>query len=374
MGLAGGAGDAGLERAIGAAGDRIAVAERGHERALEAGEASPGGAVGGRRRVVGERRFLGLYASTAYTESVLRVPLVAEKVHAVLSRTGVTSDSHTGKDLLGVLENYPRDELFQASVDQLYETALAVTQLQERRRTKLFLREDDFGRFVSCLVYIPRDRYNTTVRLRIEKILREAFHGVSVEDTTRVSDSALARLHYVIRVASGEGVPEVDAAALEQEIVDATRTWDEDFAEAVRVAHGEEVGAKLLSRYGRAFPEAYKEDFAPRVAVAIWRDPWMVVGRDTFTGDLLRRAGLVNAYADHEERYPRVDVADLDAAGLDLVVLPDEPYVFTGSDGPEAFTATRTVLANGRLLTWYGPSMRQARAELDRIAASAART
>ena len=99
-------------------------------------------------QVVGERRFLGLYASTAYTESVLRVPLVAEKVQAVLERSGVAPDSHTGKDLLGVLESYPRDELFQASVDQLYETAMAVTQLQERRRTKLFIREDDFGRFV----------------------------------------------------------------------------------------------------------------------------------------------------------------------------------------------------------------------------------
>ena len=89
------------------------------------------------------------------------MPLVAEKVQAVLERSGVAPDSHTGKDLLGVLESYPRDELFQASVEQLYETAMAVTQLQERRRTKLFIREDDFGRFVSCLVYIPRDRYNT---------------------------------------------------------------------------------------------------------------------------------------------------------------------------------------------------------------------
>ncbi len=93
----------------------------------------------------------------------------------MLERSGVMPDSHTGKDLLGVLEGYPRDELIQASVEQLYETAMSVTQLQERRRTKLFIREDDFGRFVSCLVYIPRDRYNTTVRLRMADILKDTF-------------------------------------------------------------------------------------------------------------------------------------------------------------------------------------------------------
>ena len=130
-----------------------------------------------RGEVVGERRFLGLYASTAYTESVQRVPLVAEKVQAVLDRSGVAPDSHTGKDLLEVLESYPRDELIQASIEQLYDTAMAVTQLQERRRTKLFIREDDFGRFVSCLVYIPRDRYNTGVRVRMADILKDTFGG-----------------------------------------------------------------------------------------------------------------------------------------------------------------------------------------------------
>ncbi len=101
-----------------------------------------------------------------------------------------------------------------------------------------------------------------------------------------------------------------------------------------------------------------------RVAVPVWRDPWMVVGRDTFTGDLLARLGLANAYADAAERYPTVDVAELDAAGHDLVLLPDEPYVFTADDGPEAFPRTPTRLVGGRLLTWYGPSLVEARRAL----------
>ncbi|WP_148613527.1 helical backbone metal receptor [Nocardioides rubriscoriae] len=98
------------------------------------------------------------------------------------------------------------------------------------------------------------------------------------------------------------------------------------------------------------------------VAVPIWRDPWMVVGARTFTTDLLRRLGWANVHADHADRYPAVDLADLDAAGADVVLLPDEPYVFTADDGPEAFTQTPTELVSGRLLTWYGPSLVEAAA------------
>ncbi|PJJ56529.1 hypothetical protein CLV56_0738 [Mumia flava] len=103
-----------------------------------------------------------------------------------------------------------------------------------------------------------------------------------------------------------------------------------------------------------------------RVAVPIWRDPWMVVGSRTFTGDLLRRTGAENVYADDPDRYPHVDVADLDAAGADVVLLPDEPYVFTDDDGPETFVRTPTELVSGRLMTWYGPSLITAHASLGR--------
>jgi len=108
-------------------------------------------------------------------------------------------------------------------------------------------------------------------------------------------------------------------------------------------------------------------DVLARVAVPVWRDPWMVVGGSTFTGDLLRRAGLANAFASRPDRYPHVELGEIDADGVDLVVLPDEPYVFGPDDGPEAFRDTATTLASGRLLTWYGPSLVDARAELDRL-------
>lgn len=221
--------------------------------------------------VVGEHRFLGLYASTAYTESVLRVPLVAEKVAAVLERTGLAPDSHTGKDLLGVLESYPRDELFQAGVGQLYETALAVTQLQERRRTKLFIREDDFGRFASCLVFIPRDRYNTAVRTRMADILKETFGGEEVEFSARVSESALARLQFVVRVPKGRRIRSLgreEREALEGRLVETSRTWSDRLGDALDAKHGEEVGDRLMDRFGRAFPTAYEETFTVVQGVA----------------------------------------------------------------------------------------------------------
>jgi ABC-type Fe3+-hydroxamate transport system substrate-binding protein len=112
---------------------------------------------------------------------------------------------------------------------------------------------------------------------------------------------------------------------------------------------------------------------ADRVAavVPIWRRPWMVLGRDTFAGDLLTRLGISNLYASHEDRYPRIDVTELRSAGADLVVLPDEPYRFTASDGPEAFPGSRTALVSGRHLTWYGPSLTEAPAVLRRQLAAA---
>jgi len=218
--------------------------------------------------VVGERRFLGLFASSAYTDSVLRIPVVSRKVDAVLHRAGFARESHSGKDLLGLLETYPRDELFEISVDELYDVAIAVMHLQERRRTRLFMRADSYGRYVSCLVFLPRDRYTTTVRLRMSAILSEAFRGTSVDYTARVSESVLARLHFVVRVAPGTRVQSVDHDELEARLVEAARSWDEDLAEALRTELGEEEAARLLRTWGQGFPEAYKEDYSARVAVA----------------------------------------------------------------------------------------------------------
>jgi ABC-type Fe3+-hydroxamate transport system substrate-binding protein len=134
----------------------------------------------------------------------------------------------------------------------------------------------------------------------------------------------------------------------------------------------ERLFTEALGRPGPAWLEAARAEWdrpvpepSLRVAVAIWRDPWMVVGRSTFTGDLVARLGWHNVFSDHEDRYPSVALADLDRDDVDLVLLPDEPYVFTAGDGPEAFHHVRTALVSGRLLTWYGPSLVGARQALE---------
>ncbi len=216
--------------------------------------------------VVGERRFLGLFSSAAYTESVNRIPMLREKVREVMARVGFDPHSHAGKALMDTLENYPRDELFQTPVEELAPIAEAVMYTRERRQLRLFVRRDTYGRFLSCLVYLPRDRYNTTVRERISEILKRRLGGESVEFTARVSESNMARLHFVVRPPRGELIGDVDVSDLERRLIDAARSWQDDFITAVTAEYGEEAGSRLGRTYVESFPEAYKEDFTARTA------------------------------------------------------------------------------------------------------------
>ena len=218
--------------------------------------------------VVGERRFLGLFTHVAYSASIAHVPVLNRKLDEVLERAGFTPDSYDGQDLIEILESYPRDELFQISVDDLLHIALGVLRLRERRQLRLFLRKDLYGRYMSCMVYLPRDRYTTEVRLRIQELLREAFDGVSVDYSANVTESMLARLHVVVRGEPGRPLPDVDAAELESRLAAAIRSWADDLADAVVEQCGEERSGALLRRFGDAFPEAYKADFPARTAVA----------------------------------------------------------------------------------------------------------
>jgi glutamate dehydrogenase len=220
--------------------------------------------------VVGELRFLGLFSSAAYTESVTRIPLAREKVRQVLEVSGYDAMSHAGKAMMDVLETYPRDEIFQTPVDELAPIAASVMHTRERRQLKLFLRKDTYDRFWSCLVYLPRDRYNTIVRERIAGILKEQLHGDSLEYTAHIGDSFAARLHFVIRPAAGQSIGgvDVDVPDLERRCADAARSWRDDLTAAVIADYGEEQGARLSRHYADSFPEAYKEDYPPRTGAA----------------------------------------------------------------------------------------------------------
>ncbi|WP_405860270.1 NAD-glutamate dehydrogenase [Streptomyces sp. NBC_01515] len=221
--------------------------------------------------VVGERRFLGLFSSAAYTESVRRVPVIRRTVDEVLEGAGFSPNSHDGRDLLQILETYPRDELFQTPVDELRSIVTSVLYLQERRRLRLYLRQDEYGRYYSALVYLPRDRYTTGVRLRIIDILKEELDGISVDFTAWNTESILSRLHFVVRVPQGTELPELsdaDKDRIEARLVEAARSWADGFGDALNAECGEERAAELVRRYGNAFPEGYKADHSPRAAVA----------------------------------------------------------------------------------------------------------
>jgi glutamate dehydrogenase len=211
--------------------------------------------------VSGERRFIGLFATSAYTGSVRNVPLVRDKVSEVLRRCGFPSDSHSGKDLLSILETYPRDELFQIGVTDLVTTALGILRLQERRRTRLFLRPDVYGRFMSALVYLPRDRYTTSVRLRIEGELRAALDADSIDFEARMSESALARLFFRIRLQRGAEIPEIDAAQLEERLVRAARSWSEGIVEVAQERFDQDSAQSLAISWAESFPPSYRVDY-----------------------------------------------------------------------------------------------------------------
>ncbi len=219
-----------------------------------------------RGRPVGERRFLGLFAHSAYVTRVSEIPVVRRKVKAVLDRSGFTFGSHDYKTLEALLDDYPRDELFQISVADLLAITTGILNLQERRQVRLFTRYDDYDRFVSCLVFLPRERYNTANRLRVQQLLLEAYDGRSLDHTVHLSESILARLHVVVRT-SAPDIREVDTAALEQRLETATRSWEDALAEALVEALGEADAGPLRQRYAGALPEAYKEDVAAAAAV-----------------------------------------------------------------------------------------------------------
>ena len=216
--------------------------------------------------VIGEHRFLGLWTSAAYNSSPIDIPVLRHKVASVVRRAGFPANSHSGKDLIATLESYPRDELFQTDENELYDFAMGILAIQDRRRVRVFVRQDRFERFVSALVYVPRDRYNTALRLRVDEVLRSAFNAIGSDYTARVTESVLARLHVVLRTVPGR-IPEFDVAAIEAEIAAATRTWSDDLREHLVAEHGDVHGTALARRWTEAFPIAYHDANSPQTAV-----------------------------------------------------------------------------------------------------------
>ncbi|NNE04962.1 MAG: NAD-glutamate dehydrogenase [Xanthomonadales bacterium] len=216
-------------------------------------------------QTVGERRFIGLFTSNAYFRRVGDTPLIRLKMAEVLERSRLRDNSHAQKSLIHILETLPRDDLFQATVDELENISTAVLNLQERQRVRLLIRRERFARFFSCLVYIPRERHNTENREKIQKILKRALKGEKLDYVVQISDSVLARLQIIVRPKPGEE-PQPDVRLLEQKIVEAVRSWHDELNEILIQKHGEDRGMQLADSIGKAFPAAYIEDVSPWVS------------------------------------------------------------------------------------------------------------
>jgi glutamate dehydrogenase len=216
-------------------------------------------------RTLGERRFIGLFTSNAYFRRATDTPLVRLKVEEVLTNSALRENSHALKSLMHILETLPRDTLFQATVEDLTRVAIAVLNLQERHRVQLLIRRERFSRFFSCLVYIPRDQFNTENREKIQNILKRALKGEKLDYHVQVSDSVLARLQVIVRPRPGED-PDPDVKALENKIIRALRSWQDELSEILVQKHGEDRGLELAARIGKAFPAAYEEDVSPWVS------------------------------------------------------------------------------------------------------------
>jgi glutamate dehydrogenase len=216
--------------------------------------------------VVGVRLFLGLFTSLAYSRSPRAIPLLRLKVRQLVARAGLPPSSHDGKALQHIIDGLPRDELFQGSEDQLFETVTGILNLQERQRIALFVRRDPLERFVSCLVYVPRERYDSDLRRRFAAILEEVFAGRLSAFYTHLDESALARVQFIIHTTRG-AVPAVDVAALEQQLVEAGRGWPDQLQEAAETAFGEGEAHIRLRRL-KPFPPAYQALTRPNQAIA----------------------------------------------------------------------------------------------------------
>ncbi len=217
-------------------------------------------------RLIGQFLIVGLFTSTAYTRSTRAIPYLRRKVNAVVTRAGFDPEGHSGKALVNVLENYPRDELFQLDDDTLYQFIQTVLQLDERPRVRVLVRPDRFGRFVSVMLYAPRERYDSEVRKRIGAYFADVFKGRVSAFHPFFPEGPLVRVHFIIARGDND-LATPDRASLERGVEAIVRTWTDTLGDALAQAYEPVKARTLAERYGDAFSDGYREVYSPADAV-----------------------------------------------------------------------------------------------------------
>jgi glutamate dehydrogenase len=216
--------------------------------------------------LIGERRFIGLYTSTAYHSSPRHIPFLRHKVAKIMQELHFPPDSHNGKESMNILETLPRDDLFQATQDELVKLTMGILHIQERKRIRLFIRKDSYGRYFSCLVYVPREIFNTELCQRMQEVLMQALEGIESSFTTFFSDSVLARIHFIIRINPRSNI-EYDVPKIEETLIDIARSWSDELKTHLIKRFGEAEANKYYSKYAKAFPASYTEYYKVYTAI-----------------------------------------------------------------------------------------------------------
>jgi glutamate dehydrogenase len=317
----------------------------------------------------GELRLLGLYTANVFSDSVEHIPVVRQKVAEVVARSGYPRDGHDARTLEHVLATYPRDEMFRLGTDELADLATAIVAMGLRRRVRLLVSRDRVGCFVSCLVFLPRDRYTTPVRRLVVDSLCAAFGGQSADFTVLVTEELMARLHVVVD--TPQGAPDVDAAALEARLATVVRDWVDDLHDAFVDALGEEAGVDAYRAWRDAFPPAYQDEVSAHDAVGdvavlerLGPDGDLQVRLEPRHGDVLAhiklfRAGGALVLSDVMPLLEHLGVTVVDEHPYDIAA-PGGPrgiYSFgivAGAGDPLVDPATQTRVAEVFLGVWAG--------------------
>jgi glutamate dehydrogenase len=283
-----------------------------------------------RCRLIGERRFIGLWTSAAYNTNPRDIPLLRHKIAQVARHFSLAADSHDGKALQHILESFPRDELFQSSVPELIRTVTGVFGLRERPRVRVLLRRDAFRRFYSCLVYVPREKYNPQVRQRIETVVSAACGAAGVESQVQIAESNLARIHLIARTPLDRAA-RLSSAALERRVAAAVRSWTDDFKDALLARFDETYALTLFGKYAASFPAAYTEDFAADAAAvdvafleALESRP-QILQLDLYRPDARRKDRLYLKMFRGQEAVPISDLLPM-LENMGLKVIAERPY------------------------------------------------
>ena len=290
--------------------------------------------------VIGERRLVGLYTSAAYNTNPKHIPFLRDKVAQIIKNSQLSPQGHAGKVLLNIIDTLPRDDLIQAPEEDILEMAMGIFYMQERRRIRLFTRVDVYRRFISCLVYVPKDIFNSELRKAMQDVLAESLHAQSISFSTLFTESILARIHFIVRI--NPDIKETyDFNEIERKLVEVGRSWRDDFQNLLDEEFGEEKGNQLFVKYKNAFQTGYIANFSPRSALF---DIKHIVALSEANALGMNFSSSLDEGSDcyrlkiyrHDNTIPLSDVLPI-LENMGLRAITERPYVLTLADGKETW-------------------------------------